>query len=236
MTLTSKQQQFLAALPVSWREPLTEVCSRPEIDALLSYLKERAAAGAEIFPAKQDIFTALRLTPFSEVSVVIVGQDPYHGKGQAHGLSFSVPPGTPIPPSLRNIFKELHADIGMPIPTTGNLSGWARQGVLLLNAILTVEEGKPASHAQRGWELFTDAIIEQLLKRDRPLVLMLWGAYAHKKIQHVSQSIDPVQHLTLKSAHPSPLSVTGFLGCKHFSRANLFLKKYGLIINWADLK
>jgi len=170
------------------------------------------------------------------VQVVIVGQDPYHGPGQAHGLSFSVPQGVPIPPSLRNIFKELRTDMGMAIPSNGTLTGWAQQGVLLLNAILTVEEGKPAAHAGRGWELFTDAVIEQLLKRKQPLVLLLWGAYAQKKVQHLQVHADPARDLILKSAHPSPLSVTKFLGCRHFSQANAFLHKHNLPeINWAQL-
>jgi len=234
--MTSRQKQFFSALPDSWKKPLENICSRPEIDVLVQYLQEREAAGAKIYPAKQNIFAALRATPFDKVSVVIVGQDPYHGPGQAHGLSFSVPPGVPLPPSLRNIFKELHNDIGMPIPKNGTLTGWAKQGVLLLNAILTVEESKPASHAKRGWEIFTDGIIEQLVKRKHPVVLMLWGAYAQKKVQNLHLHIDPTRDLILKSAHPSPLSITGFLGCKHFSKANAFLKRHNLPeINWEQL-
>ena len=234
--MTPRQQQFFASLPASWKKPLENVCSRPEIDALLHYLLTREAAGATMYPAKQNIFAALKATPFDTVSVVIVGQDPYHGPGQAHGLSFSVPAGIPVPPSLRNIFKELHKDIGMAVPNNGTLTGWAKQGVLLLNAILTVEEGKPAAHAGKGWELFTNAIIEQLLKRQHPTVFMLWGAYAQKKVQHLHIQIDPARHLILKATHPSPLSITGFLGCRHFSQANTFLKKHNLPeINWADL-
>lgn len=234
--MTPRQQQFSAALPDSWKAPLQEVCSRPEIDALVQFLQAREAAGAKIYPANQNIFAALRATPFDKVSVVIVGQDPYHGPGQAHGLSFSVPAGVVVPPSLRNIFKELHNDIGMTIPNNGTLSGWAQQGVLLLNAILTVEESTPAAHANKGWEIFTDAVIEQLLKRKQSTVFMLWGAYAQKKVQHLAVHIDSAKHLILKAAHPSPLSVTGFLGCRHFSQANAFLKKHKLPeINWADL-
>lgn len=234
--MTLRQQQFFAVLPPSWKKPLQEVCSRPEIDALIQFLQAREAAGATIYPAKQNIFAALQATPFDKVKVVIVGQDPYHGPGQAHGLSFSVPQGVALPPSLRNIFKELHTDIGMPIARNGTLTGWAKQGVLLLNAILTVEEGKPAAHAGKGWELFTDTIIEQLIKRQQPLVLLLWGAYAQKKVQHLPMYIDPAIHLILTSAHPSPLSVTGFLGCKHFSKTNTFLKKHHLSeIDWAQL-
>lgn len=234
--MTPRQQQFFAALPESWRKPLEQVCAKPDIDSLVRYLQEREAASAVIYPAKQNIFAALKATPFDSVRVVIVGQDPYHGPGQAHGLSFSVPAGIPVPPSLRNIFKELHTDIGMTVPRSGTLTGWADQGVLLLNALLTVEEGKPASHAGRGWEFFTDAVIEQLLKRPEPTVFMLWGAYAQKKVQTLCQHIHPTQHLILKSAHPSPLSFTKFLGCRHFSQANAFLKAHGLsAINWAKL-
>ena len=234
--MTPQQQQFYNALPPSWKKPLHDVCSKPQIDKLIHFLLEREAAGAKIYPAKQNIFAALRETPFDKVSVVIVGQDPYHGPGQAHGLSFSVPAGIPQPPSLRNIFKELSTDIGMPIPKQGTLTGWAHQGVLLLNAILTVEDGKPAAHANKGWELFTDAIIEQLIKRDHPLVLMLWGAYAQKKVQNLHAHIDPQWHLILKSAHPSPLSITGFLGNKHFSKANTFLRQQHLpAIDWSNL-
>ena len=203
--MPSRQEQFIAALPASWKKPLEYVCKKPEIDVLIGYLQEREAAGATIYPAKKNIFAALRATPFDQVRVVIVGQDPYHGPGQAHGLSFSVPPGVAIPPSLRNIFKELHRDIGMPIPKNGTLSSWATQGVLLLNAILTVEEGNPASHAGRGWELFTDAIIVQLLRRKQPIVLMLWGAYAQKKVQHLHLHADSTNHVILTAGHPSPL-------------------------------
>lgn len=234
--LTERQKKFYDALPDSWKKPLEEVCQRPEIDALVAFLQERELAGATIYPAKQNIFAALKATPFNKMSVVIVGQDPYHGPGQAHGLSFSVPAGVPQPPSLRNIFKELKTDMNMPIPTHGTLTGWAEQGVLLLNAILTVEESKPASHAGKGWEVFTDAIIEQIIKRKHPTVLMLWGAYAQKKVANLHMHIDTERDLILKSAHPSPLSVTGFLGCKHFSQANVFLKKHGLPeIQWTQL-
>lgn len=234
--MTVRQKQFFSALPESWKKPLEHVCTRPEIDDLVRYLQEREAAGATIYPAKQNIFAALRATPFDKVSVVIVGQDPYHGPGQAHGLSFSVPAGVVFPPSLKNIFKELANDTGMQMPSSGTLTGWARQGVLLLNAILTVEQGQPASHAGRGWEIFTDAIIEQLVKRKHPTVFLLWGAYAQKKVQNLHIHLDPKRHLILKAAHPSPFSVTGFLGCRHFSQANEFLKKHQLPeINWAAL-
>lgn len=231
--MTSKQQQFFAALPQSWKKPLEDICNRPEIDALVDFLQKREAAGAVIYPQKQNIFAALRATPFDQVSVVIVGQDPYHGAGQAHGLSFSVLPGVAQPPSLHNIFKELHRDIGMPMPQTGTLTNWAHQGVLLLNAILSVEQSNPASHAGKGWEFFTDALIEALMKRKHPIVFMLWGAYAQKKVAHLQIHIDPSCHLILNAAHPSPFSVKGFLGCRHFSQANRFLKQHNLPeIDW----
>lgn len=235
--MTPRQQQFFAALPESWKQPLEKVCAHPEIDKLIQFLQEREAAGAKIYPLKKNIFAALQATPFDNVSVVIVGQDPYHGPGQAHGLSFSVPEGVQIPPSLRNMFKELHTDIGMPIPKQGTLTGWAQQGVLLLNALLTVEEETPAAHAGKGWEIFTDAVIEQLLKRNHPTVFILWGAYAQKKFQHLHVHIDVNRHLVLRGVHPSPLSASrGFFGCKHFSQANAFLKKHNLPeINWSDL-
>ena len=206
--MTPRQQQFLAAIPASWKEPLKDVCQRPEIDALVQFLQEREAAGAVIFPQKKNIFAALQATPFDAASVVIVGQDPYHGPEQAHGLSFSVLPGITQPPSLRNI--------------------------LLLNALLTVEKNNPASHAGKGWELFTDAIIAALIKRNKPMVFMLWGAYAQKKVAHLDLHINPSLHLILKAAHPSPFSVTKFLGCSHFSKANVFLKHHNLPeIDWA---
>lgn len=234
--MTPRQQQFFSSLPPSWQKPLEQVCNRPETDALIEYLQAREASGATIYPAKKNIFAALQATPFNVVRVVIVGQDPYHGPGQAHGLSFSVPQGITTPPSLRNIFKEINQDIGMPRPLSGTLTGWAQQGVLLLNAILTVEAGKPAAHARRGWELFTDAIIEQLVKRPHPTVFMLWGAYAQKKFHNLPANTDYSQHLILKAAHPSPLSVKGFLGCRHFSKANEFLQNHNLpAVNWAKL-
>lgn len=234
MKMTPRQQQFFSAVPDSWREPLEAVCMRPEIDSLVQFLQERESAGAIIYPAKQNIFAALRSTPFNKVEVVIVGQDPYHGAGQAHGLCFSVPPAIPAPPSLRNIFKEIKMETGVT-PVSSTLTGWAQQGVLLLNAILTVEEGAPASHANKGWEIFTDAIIEALLKAKAPMVFMLWGAYAQKKLLNLHNSIDPSIHLILKSAHPSPFSATGFFGCRHFSQANEFLKKHRRKeIDWAQ--
>ncbi len=229
--MTNKQQRFFTAIPSSWQPVLAEICRHQKIDNLVQFLQAREQAGAQIYPAKHNIFAALQATPFEQVKVVIVGQDPYHGPGQAHGLSFSVPSNVPLPPSLKNIFKELQADLVIPkaeLSKSGNLSSWAQQGVLLLNAVLTVEAGQPASHAKQGWELFTDAIIIELLKRKQPTVFLLWGAYAQKKLQNLPINIDLQHHLILKSAHPSPLSITGFLGCRHFSQANIFLKQHDL--------
>lgn len=231
--MSPRQQKFFNAIPNSWKDPLEQVCQDPKIDLLIKFLQEREAAGAIIYPQKKNIFAALNETPFQKVKAVIIGQDPYHGAGQAHGLCFSVQPGVKQPPSLKNIFKELHSDIGMTSPESGYLIAWAKQGVLMLNAILTVEAGQPASHASRGWEFFTDTVIEQLLKRNQPTVLILWGAYAQKKLYNLNTHLNPARHLILKAAHPSPYSVTNFLGCKHFSKANAFLEKHGLSkINW----
>ncbi len=191
---------------------------------LENYLQERVRAGAVIYPKGADFFTALDTTLFQDVKVVILGQDPYHGLGQAHGLCFSVPNGVKTPPSLMNIFKELEADIGMKRPTTGCLESWAKQGVLLLNSVLTVEINRPASHQGKGWELFTDSIIRAVAATHRHCVFMLWGAYAQRK----GAFIDRSQHLVIESAHPSPLSAhRGFLGSRPFSRANTYLKQHG---------
>jgi uracil-DNA glycosylase len=177
------------------------------------------------------IFNAFNLTPFDKVKVVILGQDPYHGPGQAHGLSFSVPDGVPFPPSLQNIFKELHDDLGVPMARSGNLEKWAREGVLLLNASLTVRAGQAASHSRHGWEQFTDAAICALSERREHLVFILWGNYAIAK----QALIDPTKHLILKSVHPSPLSASrGFFGCHHFSQTNNYLEEHGIEpIDWS---
>lgn len=235
--MTDRQQRFFTAIPNSWKSVLKEISSNPKIDNLVQFLRAREQAGAQIYPAKTNIFAALQATPFEQVKVVIVGQDPYHGPGQAHGLSFSVPPNVPLPPSLRNIFKELQSDLEISkakLGKSGNLNHWAQQGVLLLNAVLTVEAGQPASHAKQGWELFTDAIIIELLKRAQPTVFMLWGAYAQRKLQNLPVNINTKQHLILKTAHPSPLSAhNGFFGCRHFSQANIFLQQHALTeIDW----
>jgi uracil-DNA glycosylase len=187
---------------------------------LRAFLLQEKQAGKQIFPAGNDIFNALNATPFEKVRVVIIGQDPYHGPGQAHGLCFSVRPGVEIPPSLRNIYKEVAADLGIAPSRSGCLQSWAAQGVLLLNAVLTVESGKAAAHQGRGWERFTDRIIALLNEQGQHIVFMLWGNYAQKK----GQIIDRSRHFVLESAHPSPLSASrGFFGNHHFSRANQYL-------------
>jgi uracil-DNA glycosylase len=199
----------------------------------LEFVERERRAGKAVYPSNDNVFRALDLTPIETVKIVILGQDPYHGEGQAHGLSFSVQKGVKIPPSLRNIYKELNADIGMNIPDHGFLEGWAKQGVLLLNTTLTVEAGQAASHQGQGWEDFTDQIIQQVNDQDRPIVFMLWGAHAQKK----ADMINGQKHLILKTTHPSPLSVhRGFLGCKHFSRANAFLEAHDQdAIDWRAL-
>ncbi|MEW6707354.1 MAG: uracil-DNA glycosylase [Pseudomonadota bacterium] len=203
--------------------------------SLLAHVESRRASGAVIYPAR--VLHALELTPRPGVRVVILGQDPYHGPGQAEGLAFSVPPGQKLPPSLRNIFKELQRDLGCAMPAHGHLGGWARQGVLLLNTSLTVEDGRPASHAKRGWEALTDAIVAAVAGDPGPKVFMLWGAHAQAKKPLILQSGQP--HLVLESNHPSPLSATRgpvpFIGCGHFSAANRFIaeQRLGLPIDWA---
>ncbi|MEO2206925.1 uracil-DNA glycosylase [Paenibacillus pabuli] len=183
-----------------------------------------------VYPSKENLFSALKLTPYHQVKAVILGQDPYHGAGQAHGLSFSVMPGVRIPPSLLNIYKELHADLGLPIPKHGYLVHWAEQGVLLLNNVLTVREGEPNSHQGLGWQKFTDAVIRALNERSEPMVFMLWGSHAQKK----GAFIDRDKHLVLESTHPSPLAAhRGFLGSRPFSKANEFLTSKGIQpIDW----
>jgi len=219
----------------SWREPLADEFSAPYMVALREFLMDERAKGKRIFPAASEWFRALDLTPLDKVRVVILGQDPYHGLGQAHGLCFSVRPGVPPPPSLVNIYKELDGDLGLPRPGHGFLEHWAEQGVLLLNSVLTVEMGMAASHRERGWERFTDAIIRLVNARAEPVVFMLWGSYAQKKAAFVDSTERGGRHLVLKAPHPSPLSAHGgFFGCKHFSKANAFLIANGLDpIDWA---
>lgn len=219
----------------SWREPLADEFAAPYMAALKSFLTGERAKGKRIFPLASEWFRALDLTPLDKVRVVILGQDPYHGAGQAHGLCFSVKPGVPAPPSLVNIYKELRDDLGIDRPRHGFLEHWARQGVLLLNSVLTVEMGLAASHRDRGWERFTDAIIRLVNARSEPVVFMLWGSYAQKKAAFVDSVERGGPHLVLKAPHPSPLSAhSGFFGCKHFSKANAFLRMQGLHpIDWS---
>ncbi|MFM2375504.1 MAG: hypothetical protein RLZZ165_601 [Bacteroidota bacterium] len=211
-------------LDESWKSALQEEFNKPYFLALKAFLQKEKQAGKTIYPPGRLIFNAFDSTPFDKVKVVIIGQDPYHGPGQAHGLSFSVPMGIPIPPSLANIYKEIHQDLGFPIPNHGNLEKWAREGVLLLNAMLTVEANQPASHQNKGWEQFTDAAIHHLNDDRSGIVFMLWGSYAKRK----GTFIDTQRHLVLTSAHPSPLSAhAGWFGNKQFSRANDYLVSIG---------
>lgn len=214
----------------TWADVLAAEKREPYFKDVIAFVERERAAGKTIYPPNADVFNALAFTPFADVKVIIIGQDPYHGPNQAHGLCFSVKPPTPPPPSLVNIFLELKSDLGIQRPLHGNLESWARQGVLLLNAVLTVEEGKPGSHANKGWERFTSKIIEELNARKEHLVFLLWGAYAQKKAERV----DRTRHLVLTAPHPSPLSAhRGFLGCKHFSQANAYLVQHGLSpIDW----
>ncbi|WCT73828.1 uracil-DNA glycosylase [Sphingomonas naphthae] len=219
----------------SWKRPLGAEFASPYMADLRAFLVAEKAAGKAIFPAGGEWFRALDLTPLDTVRVVILGQDPYHGPGQAHGLCFSVRPGVRPPPSLVNIYKELHSDLGLARPAHGFLEHWARQGVLLLNSVLTVESGRAASHRDRGWEKFSDAVIRLVAARPDPVVFLLWGSYAQKKAGFVRSIAQGGHHLVLKAAHPSPLSAhNGFFGCRHFSQTNAFLESRGLPpIDWA---
>ncbi len=216
------------AIPPSWQGVLTPVLATPEAQRLGGFLRAEEAAGKTIHPPQGTRLAALDLTPLDAVKVVILGQDPYHGAGQAHGLSFSVQPGVKVPPSLVNIYKELETDLGLPRPAHGNLTSWARQGVLLLNAALTVEDGKPASHQGKGWEAITDAVVGAVAAKAEPCVFMLWGNHARKKAERVAGLGAESHHLILTAPHPSPLSAhTGWFGSRHFSRANAFLEAHG---------
>jgi uracil-DNA glycosylase len=219
----------------SWLEKLRGEFDSPYMESLRAFLVAEKAAGRRIFPKGGEWFRALDLTPLEEVRVVILGQDPYHGPDQAHGLCFSVKPGVQIPPSLVNIYKELKSDLGIEPVRHGYLEHWAKQGVLLLNSVLTVQMGAAASHRERGWERFTDAIIRLVNAKEEPVVFMLWGSYAQKKAAFVESVERGGRHLVLKAPHPSPLSAhNGFFGCRHFSKANQFLLSRGLKpIQWA---
>ncbi len=219
------------ALPDSWKVPLRDEFAQPYMTQLRAFLLAEKAAGKRIFPTGSAWFRALDLTPLDAARVVILGQDPYHGPGQAHGLCFSVQPGVRTPPSLQNIYKELRDDLGIAPAAHGFLEHWAKQGVLLLNTVLTVEQGIAASHTGRGWERFTDAVVRLVSERRDPVVFLLWGSHAQRK----AASVDGGRHLVLRAAHPSPLSAyNGFFGCRHFSQANDFLASRGLPpIDWA---
>lgn len=204
----------------SWKTVLKEEFDKPYFEEIVHFLRQEKQLGKVIYPKGPDIFRAFELTPFSKVRVLLLGQDPYHGPNQAHGLCFSVNPGVKIPPSLANIYKELQSDIGLPIPNNGDLSHWAQQGILMLNASLTVEAAKPMSHAHIGWETFTDAVIKKVSDEKRGVVFVLWGKFAQQK----EVLIDTRKHTVLKAAHPSPFSAyNGFLGCRHFSKLNSLL-------------
>jgi uracil-DNA glycosylase len=217
-------------LAPSWAARVGDYLERPEMRALGDFLRAEKAAGKRLFPPGPQLFAALEATPFEQVKVVILGQDPYHGPGQAHGLSFSVPPGVDVPPSLLNIFKELERDLGLPRPDHGCLLPWAKQGVLLLNAVLSVEAGRAGAHQGKGWEGFTDHVVARLNEEREGLVFMLWGSYAQAK----GRIIDRQRHCILRAPHPSPLSAhRGFLGCGHFSAANRWLQGRGVApIDW----
>jgi uracil-DNA glycosylase len=216
-------------LPRAWKELLAPEFGKPYFRELTDFVRSEYVAAANgagpaIYPAARNVFRAFDKCNLDDLRVVVIGQDPYHGPGQANGLCFSVADGVPLPPSLRNIFKEIASDTGTPPPPTGNLDRWAEQGVLLLNASLTVREGQPNSHSDRGWQTFTDAVVSALGETGSEVVYMLWGAFAHRK----GERLDPSRNLILRAAHPSPLSAhNGFFGCRHFSQANEYLTKIG---------
>lgn len=216
-------------IAVSWKNQLAEEFQKPYFGQLTAFVKAEYK-NHTVYPPGREIFRAFDQCAFSDVKVVIIGQDPYHGPGQANGLCFSVHEGIRVPPSLVNIFKEIQADLGKPVPASGELERWAAQGVLLLNATLTVRAGAPGSHQNKGWETFTDAVIKKISDEKKHVVFLLWGAYAQRK----GELIDRTRHLVLMSAHPSPFSADrGFFGNKHFSKANAYLKSKGLKeINW----
>ena len=232
MTIISTNQ---VKLDPSWLAPLQAEFDQPYMAELKRFLLAEREAGKRIFPSGPNWFRALNLTPLDRVKVVILGQDPYHGPGQAHGLCFSVPDGVRPPPSLVNIYKELDADLGIAPPRHGHLEHWARAGVLLLNTVMTVESGKAASHRARGWERFTDAVIRAVAAKPEPVVFLLWGSYAQKKAAFVQDVAHGGHHLVLRAPHPSPLSAyNGWFGSGHFSKANAFLESHGRgRIDWA---
>lgn len=233
MQLTEQQQDKLnkVQLDESWKTSIADFLLGPRMEHLREFLHQEKLAQKVIYPPSKQIFNALNTTPLAQVKVVILGQDPYHGPNQANGLSFSVQRGIALPPSLRNIYHELHTDLSIPAARHGDLSQWAAQGVLLLNSVLTVEAGQPTSHQKQGWEDFTDTVIDVLNEQCEHIVFILWGAYAQRK----GQRIDRTKHLVLSAAHPSPLAANrgGFFGCKVFSKTNHYLKQHGIEpIDW----
>lgn len=213
----------------SWKDALADEFGKPYFESLVRFLHKEKSEGKKVFPPGSQIFRAFDLTPLNQVKVVILGQDPYHGSGQAHGLSFSVPDGVPAPPSLKNIFKEIESDLDIKMSGYPNLENWARQGVLLLNAVLTVRSGEAASHSRIGWEQFTDAVIRYISENCEGVVFMLWGNFARGK----KDLIDSQRHCVLEAAHPSPLARGAFFGCRHFSKANAYLQADGRTpIDW----
>lgn len=217
----------------SWKHVLKEEFSQPYFEQIVGFLKTEKAAGKIIYPPGPLIFNAFEKTPFKKVKVVLLGQDPYHNPGQAHGLSFSVPKGVTMPPSLINIFKEIKTDLGISLPPHGNLENWAEQGVLLLNATLTVRQNEPGSHSKIGWLTFTNAVIQKVSDEKKDVVFILWGKFAQEK----QSLIDETKHAVLKAAHPSPFSADkGFFGCRHFSKTNAYLTQHGIDpIDWDNL-
>ncbi len=228
--MTTATSEKIVCMEASWLERLEEEFHKPYMKQLEAFLKSER--DAEVYPPVEQIFNAFCFTPFDQVKVVIMGQDPYHGSGQAHGLSFSVPKGVAVPPSLQNIFKEIKSDLGIEPPPHGSLVGWAKQGVLLLNATLTVRANEPKSHFGRGWETFTDRVVELLCEKKEAIVFLLWGKSAYDKFGQVAEKAK--HHWVLTAPHPSPFSAhTGFLGCRHFSKTNEFLTKMGIApIDW----
>ena len=223
-------QEIIPPIEISWEQKLKQEFNAPYFKQLKEFLLEERKNGSTIYPSVDNIFAAFHHTPFNTVKVVLIGQDPYHGEGQAHGLSFSVPEGFPLPPSLLNIFKELNNEYGWPIVRKGTLTKWAKQGVLLLNATLTVKAGSPGTHQNKGWENFTDAVISKISAEKNGVVFLLWGNFAHAK----EKLIDTSKHYILKAAHPSPLSAyKGFFNCGHFKQTNDLLIKAGVSpIDW----
>jgi uracil-DNA glycosylase len=231
--MTPITEEKRTCIEASWFDRIGGEFEKPYMSKLESFLAQEIQSCAVIYPPLNCIFNAFFQTPFEKVKVVVIGQDPYHGPGQAHGLAFSVPEGIPIPPSLLNIYKELKSDLGLEIPTHGCLLHWAKQGVLLLNATLTVRAGEARSHYGQGWEVFTDRVVQLLCERNDPMVFLLWGKSALEKFRHIC--LGKREHLVLTAPHPSPLSAhTGFWGCRHFSKANEFFKNLGKQpIDWA---